>query len=69
MKYFGLGDDGHMYDLCDCGDFDAAEQSAEVFLPVKMIWIADTDTAMQWAEFLCQQLADQFSESSTNEKT
>lgn len=49
MKYFGLGIDGHMYDLCDCGDFDAAEESAED-IGVHMVWIADEPQALEWCD-------------------
>ena len=55
MKYFGLGIDGEMYDLCDCGDFEAAEESARDF-PATMVWIADADTAASWASFIARQL-------------
>jgi hypothetical protein len=45
--WFALGHDGQMYCLCDCGDFDAAEESARD-LGVNAIWIADQERAEQW---------------------
>lgn len=47
-RYFALADDGMVYDLCDCGDFDAAEESA-ADLDINAVWIADEETALQWA--------------------
>ena len=38
MKYFCLDSKGKLWDLCDCGDFDAAEESA-VDMGVEPIWI------------------------------
>ena len=51
MRYFALCNDGRVYDLCDCGDFDAAEESARDVIPdgYTAIWIADENTASQWA--------------------
>ncbi len=50
-KYFALADDGLIYDLCDCGDFDAAEESARD-LCITPVWIADNETAEQWKGLL-----------------
>jgi hypothetical protein len=53
MKYFALGSDGCMYDLCDCGDFDAAEESAHDLLHPMMVdavWIASEDVALAWCD-------------------
>ena len=47
MRYFALADDGYMYDLCDCGDFEAAEESAKD-LGITAVWIADEKAARQW---------------------
>lgn len=51
MKYFALADDGYVYDLCDCGDFESAEESA-IDLQINPIWIADQQTAEQWRGLL-----------------
>lgn len=50
-RWFALGSDGRMYDLCDCGDFEAAEESAEDLLPTGtgVIWLVDEVTALEWA--------------------
>lgn len=45
--WFALADDGLMYCLCDCGGFEAAEESA-ADLGINAIWIADEKTARQW---------------------
>ncbi len=45
--WFALADDGLMYCLCDCGDFEAAEESA-ADLGINAIWIADEEAARQW---------------------
>jgi hypothetical protein len=52
--YFALGNDGRMYNLCDCGDFEAAEESADDVLPpgVGAVWIFDADTAREFANVL-----------------
>jgi hypothetical protein len=52
MKYFALAVDGFVYDLCDCGDFEAAEESAQD-LGIETVWIADEPMAMQWAARIC----------------
>lgn len=51
-RYFALGSDGIMYDLCDCGDWQAAEESSHDVLPDGVIglWLADEVTAMEWVE-------------------
>ena len=49
--YFALADDGLMYNLCDCGDFDAAEESA-TDLGINAIWLADEQAARQWQKRL-----------------
>lgn len=45
--WFALADDGLMYCLCDCGDFEAAEESA-ADIGINAVWIADEETARQW---------------------
>jgi len=54
MKYFALASDGYMYDLCDCGDFEAAEESAADAIADghSVVWIADQKTAEQWQQRL-----------------
>jgi len=49
-----------MYDLCDCGDFDAAQESSKDVLPdgVIGIWIADEVTALEWAARITTGCAD-----------
>lgn len=54
-KYFALADDGLVYDLCDCGDFEAAEESADD-LGIHAVWIADLETAQQWQGLLNRSL-------------
>jgi len=48
---------GLVYALGDCGDFEAAEQTARD-LDIQAVWIADADTARQWA----RAIADRFAE-------
>lgn len=50
MRWFALGSDGIVYNLCDCGDIEAAEESAVDVLPpdVSAIWLLDEITARQW---------------------
>jgi hypothetical protein len=53
MKYFALGNDSQFYDLCDCGDFEAANESATDLLDgtgVHPIWLFDEDGALQVAD-------------------
>ena len=45
--WFALASDGELYCLCDCGDFEAAEESAKD-LDIEAIWILDEATARQW---------------------
>ena len=51
--YFALASDGLMYCLCNCGDFEAAEESAKD-LGIEAVWIADESTARQWLENLAR---------------
>jgi hypothetical protein len=53
--YFALASDGLIYCLCNCGDFEAAEESA-TDLGIEAIWIADEPTARQWFENLSRNL-------------
>ena len=55
--WFALGNDGQMYCLCDCGDMEAAEESA-TDLGVEAVWIADEKTARQWYERLRDNLPE-----------
>ena len=58
--WFALGYDGELYNLCDCGDMEAAEESAADVIPdmegqvtnSKAIWLFDEHTAAQWVEVL-----------------
>ena len=47
MIYLALGADGNMYNLGDCGDFDAADEIAQEYLVVESIWITGLD---KWLE-------------------
>jgi len=58
MKYFALANDGLIYDLCDCGDFEAAEENA-ADLGITAIWLVDAETAQQWAGLLNRSLREQ----------
>tara|TARA_Y100000034_G_C6560863_1_gene242706 strand:- start:301 stop:477 length:177 start_codon:yes stop_codon:yes gene_type:complete len=55
MRYFCLDSKGKLWDLCDCGDFDAAEESA-IDMGVESIWIFNEDDAKDWNRFLNRQL-------------
>ena len=57
MTYVALADDGKIYNLCDCGDFDSAEE-AEQKLGINAVWIADEPTWKLWLESLKQ--ADEY---------
>ena len=58
--WFALGYDGNLYNLCDCGDIEAAEESAADVIPdmegqvtnTKALWLFDEDTAQQWVNTL-----------------
>lgn len=58
--WFALGIDGNLYNLCDCGDIEAAEESAQDLLPVmegqvtasKAVWLFDEHTAHAWVNVL-----------------
>lgn len=62
MKWFALANDGLIYNLCDCGDFEAAEESAEDLFsfdePLGAVWIIDEDGARQWMDILQYHLKD-----------
>lgn len=45
--WFALAADGLLYCLCDCGDFEAAEESAKD-LGIDAVWIIDEAAARQW---------------------
>jgi hypothetical protein len=49
--YFALATDGLIYCLSDCGDFEAAEDSARD-LCIEAVWIADESTANSWLSSL-----------------
>ena len=48
---------GLVYALGDCGDFEAAEKAAQD-LDIQAVWIADADTARQWARAINERFAD-----------
>lgn len=47
--YIALGADGEIYNLCDCGDFDAADESA-LDMDIEAVWIWHEDDAREVAE-------------------
>lgn len=53
-NYFALANDGLIYCLCDCGDMEAAEESAKD-LGIEPVWIANPETAKLWQENLNRQ--------------
>ena len=54
--WFALAADGELWCLCDCGDFEAAEESAED-MGIDALWILDEAAARQWQARLNQVLA------------
>ena len=60
MKYFVIGSDELIYDLYDCGDIEAAIESAEdLLLPdVAPSYIFDADTAQDYADFINRALSE-----------
>lgn len=50
-NYFALANDGLIYCLSDCGDMEAAEESAKD-LGIEPVWIANPETAKLWQENL-----------------
>jgi len=57
MLYFAIGYDGNLYNLCDCGDWEAANESAED-LGVDNCWIFDETVAREWLGGLRTWLSD-----------
>lgn len=53
-RWFALADDGRLYCLADCGDIDAAEESAED-LGIRAIWLIDPETAAAWRDLLIKE--------------
>ena len=53
MTYVALADDGKIYNLGDCEDFDAAEESEQT-LGINAVWIADEETWLDWITTLRQ---------------
>lgn len=49
--WFALAYDGDIYCLSDCGDFEAAEESA-ASLGIEPVWIADQEQAERWLKRL-----------------
>ena len=49
--YYALANDGRIYNLCDCGNFEEAEHSAQA-IGIDPIWIADETTAKEWRTVL-----------------
>ena len=47
MKYLSLSADGNIYNLGDCGDWEAANEIAEEYLDVEPVW---TTTLKEWTE-------------------
>jgi len=45
--WFALADDGELHNLCDCGDFEAAEESAKD-MGINPIWTFDEFIAINW---------------------
>lgn len=54
--WFALDEVGYLWCLGDCGDFEAAEQSAEDMC-VNAIWIIDEKQAREWQERLNNNLS------------
>jgi len=53
MRYFALGDDSQFYDLGDCGDFEAADESATDLLDgtgIHPLWLFNEVDALQVAD-------------------
>ena len=51
MLYFCLASDNNIYDLCDCGDYEAAHESAYDILvdpDIKPVWIIKATDAVDW---------------------
>lgn len=68
MKYFAVNEkDSLVYDLCDCGDFDAAEESAKD-LGIKPVWIVTEDEAKQWAGLINRSLGDNNDNQKSNQE-
>jgi hypothetical protein len=55
--WFALASDGELWCVCDCGDFEAAEESAKD-MGIEAIWILDEAAARQWQARLNQILAN-----------
>jgi len=55
VKYFALATDGDLYDLCDCGDVEAAYASAED-MEIEPIWVLTAAEAVDWARFIVRQI-------------
>ena len=55
MKYFALATDGDLYDLCDCGDVEAAYASAED-LDIEPIWVLTAAESIDWIRFIVRQI-------------
>lgn len=53
-RWFALADDGCLYCLADCGDIDAAEESAED-LGINAVWLIDPKTAAEWRDLLIKE--------------
>ena len=50
-QWFALSSSGNLWALCDCGDYDAAEEIAND-LEIDVIWLADYETAKQWHDII-----------------
>ena len=57
MLYFALADDGEVYNLCDCGDWEAAEESARD-MGINAVWIFDRNAAKNFAETIAFHLLE-----------
>jgi hypothetical protein len=57
MLYLALGIDGRIYNLCDCGDIEAADESAKD-LDISAVWLWDAADAKTVADEINRHLKD-----------
>ena len=57
MIYFALNDEGNIFNLGDCGDYEAANSVVED-MDLNVVWIFDQEDAENWRKQLDYFLGD-----------
>ena len=55
MQYLALSADGNIYNIGDCGDWEAANEIAEAYLDVEPVWVTTINEWVKLAETIIKE--------------